>query len=373
MYREQDIAQIAKRENNTKRSYVVVNPLQGKHVPVRPDKALSMFTSLGDILTSQYAGETLLLVGFAETATAIGAAIAVSMGCNYIQTTREQIPGADYLFFTESHSHATEQKLVRNGLAELLDKTDRIIFIEDEITTGNTILQIVELLRKQYGENVRFSAASILNGMTDEYFKRYEEMEIALHYLVHLIPESFPSRAESYQNDGTYIRGRASESSSVCQFLEIRNASYMDARCLVDGDAYGRACQDFWESIPSEKILSGARNILVLGTEEFMYPALFLADKIQQNSNVDRVCFHATTRSPIEVNKSVGYPLHSRYELRSLYDAGRVTYLYDLAEYDRVLLVTDARSDDILTGISTVLHALQASGNTTVYVIRWSE
>ena len=29
---------IAKRENNTKRSYLYVNPLQGKHIPVSPSR-----------------------------------------------------------------------------------------------------------------------------------------------------------------------------------------------------------------------------------------------------------------------------------------------------------------------------------------------
>ena len=38
-YVESDLVRIAKRENNTKRNYLVVNPLQGKHIPVQPSKA----------------------------------------------------------------------------------------------------------------------------------------------------------------------------------------------------------------------------------------------------------------------------------------------------------------------------------------------
>ena len=33
-YTEKDLVKIAKRENNTKRNYLVVDPLQGKHIPV---------------------------------------------------------------------------------------------------------------------------------------------------------------------------------------------------------------------------------------------------------------------------------------------------------------------------------------------------
>ena len=36
MYTEQGVVRIARRENNNKRKYLVVNRLQGKHVPVKP-------------------------------------------------------------------------------------------------------------------------------------------------------------------------------------------------------------------------------------------------------------------------------------------------------------------------------------------------
>ena len=42
-YTEKDLVKIAKRENNTKRNYLVVDPLQGKHIPVVPSKALDLF------------------------------------------------------------------------------------------------------------------------------------------------------------------------------------------------------------------------------------------------------------------------------------------------------------------------------------------
>ena len=70
-YTENDLVKIAKRENNTKRNYLVVDPLQGKHIPVQPSKALILFSSLADTFRKKYQDEKLLLVGFAETATAI--------------------------------------------------------------------------------------------------------------------------------------------------------------------------------------------------------------------------------------------------------------------------------------------------------------
>ena len=121
-YTEKDLVKIAKRENNTKRNYLVVDPLQGKHIPVVPSKALDLFAALADTFREKYKDEKLLLVGFAETATAIGAQAAITVGADYIQTTREVIPGVNYLFFSEEHSHATEQKLVKDDIDRAIEQ-----------------------------------------------------------------------------------------------------------------------------------------------------------------------------------------------------------------------------------------------------------
>ena len=66
-------------------------------------------------------------------------------------------------------------------------------------------------------------------------------------------------------------------------------------------------------------------SILVLGTEEFMYPALLAAREMEKLGHYVR--FHATTRSPILPGSEESYPLHRRYELKSPYDAERATYV----------------------------------------------
>lgn len=140
MYIERDFVRIAKRENNAKRSFLIVNPLQGKHIPVSPSQAISIFSDIAKLIYKEYKNEKLLIIGFAETATAIGSQIAIDLKCDYIQTTREILNDAQYLFFSEEHSHATEQKLVRNGLDSKIDSYQRIVFVDDEISTGKTIL-----------------------------------------------------------------------------------------------------------------------------------------------------------------------------------------------------------------------------------------
>ncbi len=382
-----EIVSVAKRDNNKKRNYLVLNRYQGKHIPASPEKALDMFSALAELVRRRYPGERLLVVGFAETATAIGETLAAELNTYAIHTTREQIPDGEYLYFTESHSHATEQKLVKNGLEEILEQTDRVVFAEDEVTTGNTIRKIILLMRETYGEHLRFSAASLLNGMDEDSLKVYEEDGTDLIYLVKMDYSSYPKQAESFRGDGTYydcrFRAEAAGSDSgcippaspglsgdshfgnLCSIAEIPGA--VNTRKLHHGKTYQAACEQMCQQIFREISVEAEENILVLGTEEFMYPGLYLGRKLTERGH--RVRFHATTRSPIEVSRALEYPLHERYQLASLYDADRVTYLYNLASCHRVLVLTDAAVTE--EGLASLLYALKCAGNDNIQVIRW--
>lgn len=363
-YSEQNLVKIAKRENNKKRSYLLVNPLQGKHMPVSPIKAMQLFDSLADKIKDRYKDEKILFVGFAETATAIGARVAVNLWANYIQTTREIIPDVNYMFFSEEHSHATEQKLVKNDIDGIIKEVDRIIFIEDEITTGKTILNIIDILEKQYPNKLKYGVASLLNGMTDEHLSRYKKRKIEIQYLVKTDHSDYKKYADKYINDGDYICNLSDEKIEV-PILNIEGK--MDARRLVNGKKYEEACQRLWNKV-NEKIGNIKKEkILVVGTEEFMYPSLYIGSMLENLEN--EVKCHSTTRSPIMVSRDKEYPLHTRYELRSLYDSERKTFIYDIDKYDRVLVITDSSLSE-KKGIISLVNALNEKNENIVF-IRW--
>lgn len=364
MYNETELVRIAQRENNTKRNYLVVDPLQGKHVPVSPTKALNLFSDLADEVRNEYAKETLLVVGFAETATAIGAQVAICLGAKYIQTTRETIPGVEYLFFSEEHSHATEQKLVKTDLDSVLGKIDRILFVEDEVTTGKTILNIISVFENKYAQPIRFSVLSLLNGMDRAHTDRYAEKGIRLHYLLKTDHSAFAERAEQYKGDGEYV---VCDTEVVPGVDEIRVPGYMNTRRLVDAPSYQKACEKLWDHVKVQVVTDEYESVLVVGTEEFMYPALWIGEKLEQAGKA--VKCHATTRSPIVVSTEAGYPLHQRYELKSLYDETRKTFIYDLDPYDKVVIVTDSQAEE-KAGLYSLLHAV-CRKNDDVCVVRW--
>ena len=63
-YTADNILRIAKRFNNQKRTYLLVNPLQAKHIPVSPKASLGMMKALGDMLANKYPDTKLVMLMF---------------------------------------------------------------------------------------------------------------------------------------------------------------------------------------------------------------------------------------------------------------------------------------------------------------------
>ena len=108
-------------------------------------------------------------------------------------------------------------------MEEPLKPIDRIVFIEDEVTTGNTILSAIEkieeletikAIEKAHGSKLCFSVASILNGMDSAAEAIFQKRQIPLHYLVKIDHAKYPQLAENYRGDGNYMNCSNDESES---------------------------------------------------------------------------------------------------------------------------------------------------------------
>ena len=140
-YTAADTLRIAKRYNNPKRSYLLVNPLQAKHIPVSPTAALEMMSALGGQVAARYP-EARLVIGFAETATAVGAAVAAPLGEACVDIHPPRAPrGGDRILFQEEHSHAVEHQLSAEHLEEWIDRSPAVVFVDDEFSTGRPLIK----------------------------------------------------------------------------------------------------------------------------------------------------------------------------------------------------------------------------------------
>ncbi|MBQ9382902.1 MAG: phosphoribosyltransferase domain-containing protein [Ruminiclostridium sp.] len=361
---------IAKRENNNRRGFLIVNRSQAKHIAADPCEALRLFGALTDKVRETYRGispEKLLTVGFAETATAIGAAVASGTGSRYIQTTRENVPGCEFLYFSEEHSHATEQRLVRSGSDTLMGGVERVLLVDDEITTGKTILNIIDVLRREFPAVTKFSAVSLLNGMTAEHEHIFAQRGIDILYLHKLDNSGYEQAVRDIPADGLYVQPDIS--TPKVQLTRFDAGEFPDARKPLDGGEYGCVCGSLCADIADRLGFASGETAVVIGTEEFMYPAIVLADELKKRGIT--AVSHSTTRSPIAVSSDTSYPLHRRYELPSFYERERRTFIYDLKKYDRAVILTDSR-DIPGEAENALVNALVSAGNERVYLGRCS-
>lgn len=375
-YTEDMLLRLAKRFHNTKRTYLLVDPLQGKHIPVSPTACLTMLSTLGRQLKAEFPG-TRLVVGFAETATAIGAVVAECMGdgCVYFQTTREEVPQVDrWVGFLEEHSHAAEQRLSADGFDEALFNTDTVIFVDDELSTGKTLVNMIEQLREVFPQLSRkqIVAASIINRMSDENIERLAAHGMVCRQVLKIDNEDYTKTVGAFDITG------ASELPRLGCFDDVINAAYFIKEEQGRSPRTGVVIGEYIDSIlnrhslitaADSRMIPTGRRIVVIGTEECMYPGLIIAQRLERSGAYDSVRFHATTRSPIGICNDEGYPITNGYKLQSFYERGRQTFLYDLAGYDSALIVTDSAPEN-LDAVAELGSLLRSYGCSEIIVER---
>ena len=357
----EDVIKMAKRHNNPKRDFLFVNTLLGKHIAVQGRDALMMHRALGAKVYELFKekgweNKKVLLVGFAETATALAQNIMFyslkfkeKFPLNivgYTQTTREELPSNQYtnIAFEEEHSHATSQKLYFDKELDY----DVVLFVEDEITTGNTILNFISQFEKhQSGKD--YAVASILNWQNDKDAKTFSEKGVEVAFLVRgKMKTELPSFSikegkeyDLYQDEVNYkanlsLRNNPRLPMTVEEFSEY----------VTFGDNKDK---EFSRLI---SLKDSKKKTLIIGTEENMFVPIFFAIIIDADVK-------ATTRSPIESSLENGYPISSRLKLNSAYESGRVTYLYDmdLGDYEQFVIFVEEESpvfeDELTKFLST--------------------
>ena len=329
---------MGKRENNKKRDFLFINRYLGKHIATPADLILDVFEQLYDEIAKTISpDEKVLVVGFAETATALAQAVfhmsLIKNNTNmvyYTQTTREQLIESEAysnITFEEEHSHATTQKLyIQSDLPEF----DRVLFIEDEITTGNTILNFIAEFDK-LNANTKYTVASLLNWQNAEHRKQFEERDITRIALV---------TGEMRDDAPTIIL--TNETDTIPLKVEIESTSTIipetDVRYGMTREEFDNWILDMMNRYYDNPVYIITDSI-VMGTEEFMYIPMLIANEKQ-------LPFCATTRSPITPATDDDYPIHSRVMLNSVYEDDRTTYFYNLDDKKRINFITDVSPSD---------------------------
>ncbi|MFC7308560.1 phosphoribosyltransferase domain-containing protein [Streptomyces monticola] len=139
---------------NPKRAHLLVSNVLGKHVPQLPSVVRRSGYELGErvrALLGDESAQRSVVLGYAETATGLGHSVADGLAlAPYLHSTRRPVAGVERAGgFEESHSHATSHLLLPED-PELLAGDGPLVLVDDEFSTGNTVLNTIRALHERY-------------------------------------------------------------------------------------------------------------------------------------------------------------------------------------------------------------------------------
>ncbi|MGI6120304.1 MAG: phosphoribosyltransferase family protein [Desulfosporosinus sp.] len=401
-FKPQTLFSLALRKNK-KRGFLFVSKVLGKHVPVDPfipllaGKALAVeflrkiyevdhidtsaiIQALKSNENTQAVYETVtsrplialsaqtLFIGFAETATGLGQAVfSLFDKAYYLHTTREQIPLlASELNFKEEHSHAVNHRCYPLN-PELLETSKTIVLVDDEITTGNTALNIIHEIQSKYPKT-NYVVLSLLDWRSAEDKANFNKLEQELAIKIHtisLMEGEIAIDGETHKEQIDHVNyvklvnpTFKSNGFPVIQvFPEYKFLDILDVVAVSSLDSTGY--QNFapylkltgrfgWTSLDNFQMLPLAKRIgeelmrdrrgkktLCLGTGEFIYFPMLVSAYMGEG-----VRFHSTTRSPIYPLSIEGYGIQNGFAYQSPDEASITNYVYNVPfqHYDEVYL-----------------------------------
>ncbi|MFJ6896110.1 phosphoribosyltransferase [Streptomyces hokutonensis] len=364
---------------NPKRAHLLVSNVLGKHVPQSPSIVYGYGFTLGhrvrDLLGPDESRRAVVL-GYAETATGLGHAVADGIAvAPYLHSTRRPVPGvATAGGFEESHSHATSHLLLPENPA-LLAGEGPLVLVDDEFSTGNTVLNTIRDLHGRYPRD-RYVVVALVDMRSAADAGRLEEFAAEIGARVDLVAaasgtvrlpagvlEKGQELVARYESGGAGAGSRSSAAPSglVAQFPAPLKDEGIDVdpsfevapnpnppgargtarpaptdphsthnrttrvdlrwpRNLPDGGRHGFTPAHrirLEQALPAmaarlaEALPEDAHRVHILGFEELMYAPLRLARELEQIVDAD-VTYSTTTRSPVLAVDDPGYAIRTR-------------------------------------------------------------
>ncbi|THA54154.1 phosphoribosyltransferase [Streptomyces sp. A1136] len=378
---------------NPKRAHLLVSRILGKHVPQSPATVHAAGRGLGervaDLLGEEAADAVVL--GYAETATGLGHSVADGLRvAPYLHSTRRPVPGVEPAGgFEEAHSHATSHLLLPED-PKLLTGSGPLVLVDDEFSTGNTVLNTIRDLHARH-PRPRYVVVALVDMRSPADRERLDAFAAELGARIDLValargtvslPEDVLAKGqalvEEYES-GVARAGRGPAESdpaasdpvgsgpvgsgpaSCGPAASVRRVGLDWPAGLPDGGRHGftpahRARLEAALPVLAARIDAelgvGPRRVLVLGNEELMYAPLRLARALEESgaSAGREVRFSTTTRSPVLAVDDPGYAIRTRLAFPAHDDPAdgpgeRYAYNVAGAGFDAVVAVVDSRAD----------------------------
>ncbi|WP_162931308.1 phosphoribosyltransferase [Streptomyces sporangiiformans] len=360
---------------NPKRAHLLVSNVLGKHVPQSPLTVWRTGYELGrrvrDLLGVPGARRAVVL-GYAETATGLGHSVADGLGlAPYLHSTRRPVDGVERAGgFEESHSHATSHLLLPEKPG-LLAGDGALVLVDDEFSTGNTVLNTIRALHERYPREHYVIVALVDmrspadRGRLDEFAREIGarvDLVAAASGTVRL-PDGILAKGQALVAEHEQQHENGMAASAPAPLPEPGTVARVELgwpRGLPDGGRHGFTPEHRAQlegALPAmaarlaDALPEDARRILVLGFEELMYAPLRLGVALEKLKPADtEIRYSTTTRSPVLALDDPGYAIRSRLVFPAHDTPGdgpgeRYAYNVAGAGFDAVVAVVDSVAD----------------------------
>ncbi|MDQ7017020.1 MAG: phosphoribosyltransferase domain-containing protein [Gammaproteobacteria bacterium] len=295
-----ELLTFASREN-PKRGFLFISKILGKHWPVAPSAMRAAYDELAQLIQ---AGTNSYVVGMAETATGLGAGVADSLSrlqnaaVFYQHTTRCQTDHPLWLSLDEAHSHAVDHLFYQPHPALLADiqKSQRLILVDDEITTGRTLQRLAERLLPKLPEVKEVVIVALVSWLDEQARQQLSQFPVPVRFVTLLEGQFSFTPNPTYQahlpadvdHDLSHVKGRE----DLGRFgLKM---PYQGAVHPVAGD----------------------NPLTVIGDGEHLYLPFLIAEATEKQGRL--VHFQSTTRSPIAHTDGISNKLSFAIDERPL-------------------------------------------------------
>ncbi len=273
-----------------------------------------------------------LVVGYAETATGLGHAVADALGAACLHSTRRAVPGAPgYAGFEEEHSHATGHQLLPADpavLARLADPAAPLVLVDDELSTGRTVANTLRALHARTPRE-RYVVAALVDVRAGEDHGRLDALAaelgarvdvVALAAGTVLLPDDVLQRGAELTARTAPVAPRALPAPAVHEVAVPWPAGVPTTARFGTPPGHTAAAAAAAAAGPLATAVTGnghgAGDVLVLASEELMHAPLLLARELAARLP-GPVRFSSTTRSPVLAVDAEGYAVRSSLAFRS--------------------------------------------------------
>lgn len=392
---------------NKKRQFLFISRLLGKHLAVDPslslgtgtvlasmlmeNEGLSSHPQLMDIIHMIDSGKpdrelslsslkykvrlptNTAFIGFAETATGLGHAVFNHFEeAQYIHTTREDIVNLTPSFvFEEEHSHATSHRVYASENS--LKEAETIVLIDDEITSGLTLSNLIISLNKKFPKK-QFKILSILDWRSLENKNNFHSLmnKHGIHAeIISILSGQFTLHNTEIIHEDIipYLQGREDFDLPLeDDFSSQYTAPYFSEHAIYSNftgrfglTSENHAAMDDWiHKLLDTLKLDRNKPTLVIGLGENIYIPCRIALALGKHTKIQ-----TTTRSPIFAKNKENYPIKNKCKF-ILPDSNNIEqYLYNLTEHEFEQILVVAESVKNKDTWSPLLNYLQSKGPVT--------